>query len=141
MEYPALFEHQPEGGYLITFPDFEWGVSQGDAEEDSRMMATALLQTMIQKHIRDGERLPKASRLRGRKYRLIRLPAMQAAKAELYRQFSSSGLRKSDLASRMGIPKTVVDRLFLDHHTRMNQIEAAFEALGKRIGIVVENAA
>jgi hypothetical protein len=105
------------------------------------MMATALLQTMIQKHIRDGERLPKASRLRGRKYRLIRLPAMQAAKAELYRQFSSSGLRKSDLASRMGIPKTVVDRLFLDHHTRMNQIEAAFEALGKRIGIVVENAA
>ena len=42
----------------------------------------------------------------------------------------------------MGIPKTVVDRLFdLDHHTRMNQIEAAFEALGKRIDIVVENAA
>src|SRR5271170_1896582 len=142
MEYPALFEPQPEGGYLITFPDFEWGISQGDAEEDSRMMATALLQTMIQKHIRDGEALPKASRLRGRKYRFIRLPAMQAAKAELYRQFRASGLRKIDLASRMGIPKTVVDRLFdLDHHTRMNQIEAAFEALGKRIGIVVENAA
>ena len=104
------------GGYLITFPDFDWGISQGDAEEDSR--------------------------LRGRKYRLIRLPAMQAATAELYRQFRASGLRKIDLASRMGIPKTVVDRLFdLDHHTRMNQIEAAFEALGKRIGIVVENAA
>jgi antitoxin HicB len=142
MEYPVLFEPQPEGGYLITFPDFDWGISQGDAEGDSRMMATALLQTMIQKHIRDGEPLPKASRLRGRKYRLIRLPAMQAAKAELYRQFRASGLRKIDLASRMGIPKTVVDRLFdLDHHTRMNQIEAAFEALGKRIGIVVEDAA
>ena len=141
MEYPALFEPQPEGGYLITFPDFDWGISQGDAEEDSRMMATALLQTMIQKHIRDGEPPPKASRFRGRKYRLIRLPAMQAAKAELYRQFRASGLRKIDLASRMGIPKTVVDRLFdLDHHTRMNQIEAAFEALGKRIDIVVENA-
>jgi antitoxin HicB len=81
-------------------------------------------------------------RLRGRKYRLIRLPAMQAAKAELYRQFRASGLRKIDLASRMGIPKTVVDRLFdLGHHTRMNQIEAAFAAMGKRIGIVVENGA
>ena len=51
--------------------------------------------------------------------------------------FAPPVLRKVDLASRMGIPKTVVDRLFdLDHHTRMNQIEAAFEALGKRIGIV-----
>ena len=68
LEYPALFEPQPEGGYLITFPDFDWGISQGDAEEDSRMMAAALLQTMVQKHIRDGEPLPKASRLRGRKY-------------------------------------------------------------------------
>lgn len=137
-----MFEPQPEDGYLITFPDFDWGVSQGDAEEDSRMMAAALLQTMVQKHIRDGDPLPKASRLRGRKYRLIRLPAMQSAKAELYRQFRASGLRKVDLAARMGIPKTVVDRLFdLDHQTRMNQIEAAFEALGKRIGIVVENAA
>ena len=142
MEYPALFEPEPEGGYVITFPDFDWGVSQGDDEEDARMMAAALLQTMIQKHIRDGDPLPKASRFRGRKYRTIRLPAMQAAKAELYRQFRASGLRKIDLAFRMGISKTVVDRLFdLDHHTRMDQIEAAFEALGKRIAIVVENAA
>lgn len=142
MEYQALFEPQAEGGYLITFPDFGWGISQGDGEDDSRMMAAALLQTMIQKHIRDGEPLPDASRFRGRKYRTIRLPAMQAAKAELYRQFRASGLRKIDLASRLGIPKTVVDRLFdLGHQTRMNQLEAAFEALGKRIGIVVENAA
>jgi len=142
MEFQALFEPQPEGGYLITFPDFGWGVSQGDGEEDSRVMAAALLQTMIQKHIRDGAPLPSASRLRGRKYRAIRLPAMQDAKAELYAQFRASGLRKIDLANGMGIPKTVVDRLFdLDHHTRMNQLEAAFKVLGKRIGIVVENAA
>ena len=71
----------------------------------------------------------------------IKLPE-PALRAELYRQFRASGLRKIDLASRMGFPKTVVDRLFdLDHHTRMNQIEAAFAALGKRIGIVVKNAA
>jgi hypothetical protein len=80
---------------------------------------------MIQKHIRDGATLPKASRLRGRKYRAIRLPAMQAAKAELYRQYRASGLPKIDLAS-------------LGHHTHIDQMEAAFEALGKRIGIVVE---
>ena len=105
MEYPALFEPQPEGGYLITFPDFDWGISQGDAEEDSRMMATALLQTMIQKHIRDGEPPPKASRFRGRKYRLIRLPAMQAAKAELYRQFRASACAKSTSHRAWAFPR------------------------------------
>jgi hypothetical protein len=51
MEYAALFEPQLEGGYLITFP-----ISIG-------AFPKAMLQTMIQKHIRDGEPLPKASRL------------------------------------------------------------------------------
>lgn len=142
MEYQARFEPQPEGGYVITFPDFGWGVSQGDDEEDGRGMAAALLQTVIQKHIRDGAPLPKASHRRGKNYRPIRLGATQAAKVELYRQFQASGLRKIDLASRIGISKTVVDRLFdLGHQTRMSQMETAFEALGKRIEIVVENAA
>jgi antitoxin HicB len=142
MEYQALFEPQPEGGYVITFPDFAWGISQGDDEEDGRGMAAALLQTVIQKHIRDGAPLPKASHRRGKNYRAIRLGATQAAKVELYRQFHASGLGKIDLASRIGISKTIVDRLFdLGHQTRMSQMEAAFEALGKRIEIVVENAA
>jgi hypothetical protein len=25
MEYPALFERAEGGGFVITFPDFEWG--------------------------------------------------------------------------------------------------------------------
>ena len=60
------------------------------------------------------------------------------------RTMPSSVFRLPQNRSRkqMGIPKSVVDRLFdLDHHTRMNQLEAAFKVLGKRIGIVVENAA
>jgi len=46
--------------------------------------------------------------------------------------FLASGIRKAELARRLGIPKTTVDRLFdLDRHTRLDQIEAAFAALGK----------
>jgi hypothetical protein len=36
IEYPALFEPEPDGGYVITFPDFDWGVSHGHDEEDAR---------------------------------------------------------------------------------------------------------
>lgn len=142
MEYPAMFEPAEEGGFVITIPDFGWGVSQGDSEEEAREMAVALLETLVAEHIRKGEALPRPSRPRGRKYRIIRLPALQGAKAELYMAFQASGIRKAELARRLGIPKTTVDRLFdFKNHTRLDQIEAAFAALGKRISITVQEAA
>jgi antitoxin HicB len=141
MVYAALFEPASEGGYVITIPDFGWGVSQGDTEEESRAMATALLQTLVQEHIRKGEALPRPTRPRGKKYRFVSLPALQNAKAELYMAFRASGIRKAELARRLGIPKTTVDRLFdFGNHTRLDQIEAAFAALGKRLSIKVEDA-
>jgi antitoxin HicB len=142
MEYPALFEPAQEGGFIITIPDFGWGVSQADTEPEANAMATALLQTLVQEHIRNGEALPKPGKPRGRKIRTVRLPALQAAKAELYRLFLGSGVRKTELARRLGIPKTNVDRLFdLRHRSRLDQIEAAFLALGKEIRIEVRPAA
>ena len=142
MEYAALFEPAEEGGFVITIPDFGWGVSQGDTEEEARGMAVALLQTLVEEHIRNGEALPLPSKPRGKKYRSIRLPALQGAKAELYMAFLESGIRKAELARRLGIPKTTVDRLFdFKNRTRLDQIEAAFAVLGKRLSIEVEDAA
>lgn len=142
MEYPAQFEPAEEGGFVVTFPDFEWGVTQGDTEQEAREMAEDALLTMIQEHIRNGEELPRPGKPRGRKYRNIRLPALPALKAELYAAFRTSGMKKVELARILGIPKTTVDRLFdFDNRTRLDQIEAAFAALGKRLKVAVEDAA
>ncbi len=103
-------------------------------------MALDLLRTMIREHIRMGEDIPRPRARRGARYRLIALPALEAAKVELYRVFRASGIRKAELARRMGIPKTTVDRLFdLKHHSRLDQIEAAFSALGKELTIEVRS--
>ena len=142
MEYAALFDPAEEGGFVVTIPAFGWGVSQGDTEQEAREMAAALLQTLVQEHIRKGELLPLPSKARGRKYRMIRLPALQDTKAELYVAFKSSGIRKAELARRLGIPKTTVDRLFdFNNRTRLDQLEAAFRVLGKRLSIEVREAA
>lgn len=142
MEYPALFEPADEGGFVVTFPDFDWGITQGDSEDEARAMAADALCTMIQEHIRKGDALPPPSRPRGRQYRMIRLPSLASAKAALYAAFAGSGLRKTDLARKLNIPKTNVDRLFdLKHHSRLDQIEAAFRVLGKEITIEVRDAA
>jgi antitoxin HicB len=87
MEYPALFAPADEGGFVVTFPDFTWGITQGDSEEQARGMALDAICTMIQEHIRQAADLPRPSRPRGAKYRMIRLTVPQAAKAELYREF------------------------------------------------------
>ncbi len=71
---------------------------------------------------------------------MIRLAALDAAKVELYVAFQASGMRKAEFARRLGIPKTTVDRLFdLDNHSRLDQMEAAFAVLGKRLSIEVED--
>ena len=47
-------------------------------------------------------------------------------KAELYRAFTATGIRKADLARRLGISRSNVDRLFdLKHQSRLDQLEAA----------------
>jgi antitoxin HicB len=142
MEYPAKFTPAAEGGFVIEFPDFGWGVSQGDSEEEARAMAHDLLITMITHHIKNGEPLPTPGKFRGRNFRRIRLSAFHSIKVELYQAFRGSGIRKAELARRLGIPKTVIDRLFdLNNRTRLNQIEAAFDVLGKKVDVSVRDAA
>jgi antitoxin HicB len=142
LEYLALLEPAAEGGFVVTFPDFEWGVTQGDSEQQALTMARDALAMVIQDYINKGKPLPVPRKHRGRKYRPVRLPAMQAAKTELYREFLASHLRKAELARRLGISKGNVDRLFnLNHHTRLDQIEAAFYTMGKTLAIEVKNAA
>jgi antitoxin HicB len=142
--YYARFEPDAESDrfFTITFPDIEWGGSQGENEEDGRAMALDLLRTLIGEHMRKGEEIPRARSYRGSRYRLIALSALESAKVELYRAFLASGIRKTELAQRLGIAKTNVDRLFaLNRKSRLDQIEAAFASLGKRLEIEVRDAA
>jgi antitoxin HicB len=141
MKYPALFEPAEEGGFVITFPGIEEAISQGDDELDAREMARDALITMIAHYIRHGKPVPPPSaQPRGKKYRMIELPAMVALKTELYIAFQASGMRKTELARRLGIPKTIVDRLFdFEINTKLDQMEAALAAVGKRLLIEVED--
>ena len=139
----TMFEPDIEkGGYVVYFPDFPWGVTQGDTEEEAIERALDAITMIIDELMKRGEEVPAPTRRRGRKYRSINLPALAAAKVELYQAFRASGIRKAELARRLGIPKTNVDRVFnLNHSTRLEQLDAAFRAVGKRLLIQVEEAA
>ena len=141
--YLALFEpDERAGGYVVTFPDFGYGVTQGETGDEAMEMAQDLLMLSIGDYIREGKPLPPTKRRRGSKYRSVPLPALQAAKADLYAAFLKSGLKKAEFARRVGIPKTHVERLFsLRHQSRLNQIEAALASLGKCLHVEARDAA
>lgn len=141
MTYAALFAPDPKGGILVTFPDFGYA-THGDDPADAYSMAQDLLVHMIADRIAGKLDIPSPRTMRGRNVRYVAAPALVAAKAALYRELRASGITKAELARRMGQPKQQVDRLFdLRRATRLDQIEAAFAALGKRLEIGVRDAA
>ena len=143
LHFNALFEPDTEkGGFVVTFPDFKWGVTQGDSEQEAVEMAVDALEMIVSDYIKHGKPIPPPSKLHGRKYRMIRLPGLQSAKVELYNAFLTSGVRKAELARRLKIPSPNIDRLFsLSHQSRFDQLEAALKVLGKELTIDIRDAA
>ena len=74
--------------------------------------------------------------------KIIVLPALSEAKVTLYQAMRDAKVRKSELARRLGWHMPQVDRLLdLRHHSRLDQLEAAFAALDKRLTVRVGSAA
>ncbi len=91
--------------------------------------------------IEDRDPIPAPSRpKRGQKS--VRVPTLSEAKLNLYQAMRAEGVGKAELARRLNCHLPQVDRLLdLCHASRLEQLEAAFRALGKRLSIVIEDAA
>jgi antitoxin HicB len=125
---------------LVTFPDFPEAVTFGEDETDALVRAVDALETVLAARIDDREEIPLPSPVAGRP-RVV-LPALTAAKVLLYRAIREAGVRKADLARRLGWHGPQVDRLLdLDHASRLDQIEAALAVLGKRLSVDLQDAA
>ena len=56
--YPAEVEQDPQGRYVVTFPDFGWGATDGATRDEALAEAKDLLRELLATTIRDGEGLP-----------------------------------------------------------------------------------
>ncbi|MCW5982662.1 MAG: type II toxin-antitoxin system HicB family antitoxin [Bryobacteraceae bacterium] len=139
--YSALFEPE-DGGYVVTFPDVPEVVTQGESMDEAMAYAADALTVVLDEYIRRRRPLPKPSKPRGKKMRVVRLPALVEAKLALYEQMRAAGMRKADIARRLGWQRSQVDRLLnLSHASRLDQIEAALMLFGKTLIVAVGNAA
>ena len=65
--YPAETERDEDGRYVVVFPDFGWGATDGASRDEALVEARDLLRELIATTIRDGEDLPEPSRASGRR--------------------------------------------------------------------------
>ncbi len=139
--YPVKLERDTNETILVSFRDFPEAHTFGDDEQEALARAADLLEDVLADHIESRRDIPAPGK--GRKGdRLITVPALTEAKVGLYREMRRSGMRKSDMARRLGWHMRQVDRLLdLRHASRLDQMEAAFAALNKRIVIGIEDAA
>jgi antitoxin HicB len=137
MIYPAKLEPDSNGTILATFPDFPEAATFGADADEALFHAVDALLTAIAARIEDREDVPVPSALNGN-LRPVTLSALAEAKILLYRAMRDTGIGKVELARRLGCDLAQIDRLLdLEHGSRLDQIEAAARALGKRLEVAI----
>lgn len=119
-----------DGDFLLgTLPDWPECNPVGSTEEALIADALSSVEEMAIARIEDREPLPPPRA--GVSGPAVRLPLLTLLKFGLYMSMRAKGWRKADLARAMRVHQKSVDRLLdLNHASRLDQLEAAFIALG-----------
>ncbi|HUD99148.1 MAG TPA: type II toxin-antitoxin system HicB family antitoxin [Bryobacteraceae bacterium] len=140
LQYPVILE-QDTGTVLVSFPDIPEAHTYGADAGDALTRAANALETALVLYMDFRRDIPIPSRPRKRA-NAVALPALIEAKVRLYQAMREEGIAKTDLARRLGWNAPQVDRLLdLAHASRLDQIEAAFQALKRTLSITISPAA
>ena len=140
LRYAVLLK-KDRGRTLVSFPDFPDVHTFGDDEPEALARAVDALETYLTGMIEDREPIPPPRTPRQRE-RCITLPVLTEAKLKLYELMRSERIGKAEMARRLNCHLPQIDRLLdLGHASRLDQIEQAFLAIGKRLKISLEDAA
>lgn len=134
--YPIHLEPQEEGGFVVTFPDIPEAITEGDDETEALVWGLDALETILDVYVDERKAIPYPSLSEGRP--VVVLPVVVAGKVILHNTLLEAGKRKADLARLLNLSPTVVDRLLSLHHkSRIEQIETALAAFGKKLVVDV----
>lgn len=138
--YPARVRRDEAGFYLVTFPDVPRCATDGRTRDEALREAADALEEAIAHRIAQGLEIPVPPRIR-KGQSAVALSAHMSAKAALYLAVRESGIRRSDLARRLGISEAEVRHMLNPRHsTKLSRIEEGLAALGKRLIVHTEAA-
>ncbi len=138
MDYPVTLARDDNDTILVSFPDFPEAHTFGETKDEALARAEDALATVIDAYIKDKRAIPRPAAKRS-KFRVM-MPALIEVKVRLYEAMRDAKIGKAELARRLDWHLPQVDRLLaMTHGSKLEQLEAAFRVLGKRLTVDVED--
>lgn len=136
LDYPVTLT--PDGDtVLVTFADVPEAITFGADEDEALLYAVEALESALSMYVDARKPLPTPS-APAKGQRTVRPSALECAKLGVYQAMTEQGIKKAELARRLGWHMPQVDRLFdLRHASRLDQLEAAARALGRHLDVRV----
>lgn len=139
-DYAIRFEQDTAPGVAVFCRDLPELNSYGDDIKHAINESLEAIETTLSIYVDQRRAIPKASAPQFKEY-VVHLPAVTVAKIALWNEMIARDMRKADLRRLLGVAQVQGDRLvdFL-HTSKMEQLENALAALGKRLAVSVEAA-
>jgi antitoxin HicB len=121
-------------------PDVPEAHTFGEDREEALLRAPDAIESALVLYIDLRRDIPTPRA--GRRGPFVTLPALTEAKLALYQSMRTARVGKAELARRLNCHLPQIDRLLdLKHASRLDQLEAAFRVLGKRLSVEIHEAA
>jgi antitoxin HicB len=140
LRYHVKLSNDTNNTILVQFPDIPGALTFGAEREEALLRAPDAIETVLIGYMADRRNIPMPRA--GCRGPFVTLPALTEAKLALYNLMRTARVSKAELARRLNWHLPQVDRLLdLRHASRLDQLEAAFRALGKQLSVQISEAA
>ncbi len=133
-DYPVHLEADDNDTVLVTAPDFPELTTFGDDRDEAIARAVDAFEEVTAARMHDREDIPQPSSGEVQ----VTLPTLTAVKVMLYQGMRDQGIGKAELARRLGWHMPQVDRVLdVNHRSRLDQMDAALGAIGRRLQVTL----
>lgn len=133
--YPVDIGEERDGVTVIC-PDIPEMITGATTRTEALAQAPDALVTALSFYVDENRALPRPSPARGRV--VIAVPALEAAKLALHDAMLAANISNVELARQLGLDEKIVRRLRDPlHRSRIEAVETALQALGRRLEVSV----
>lgn len=120
---------------LATCPALPEVASVGDNENEALQSVVEAMELAIECRIADREEIPVPNKVK-KGLHPVHIHARVLIKAQLHNMMLEKGVRKAEMARRLGVHMPQVDRMLNPKHsTKLDTLRLAFESLGAHLQV------
>lgn len=138
--YPAVAQFDEESEtYEITYRDFDNVEAVAYTEDDIELEASDILHVALEEFISSKIPIPTPSNAQPGDF-IVHLPIISCLKIALHNAMLATKTKKSDLARKMNLTSSQIERLLeINQTSKVDSLEQALYLLGYSVSVSVHN--